>query len=111
MRAAILTSPGPVESRPITVGEVRCTPDLRTARVYVTPLGGAAADDVVAALRRATPYLRGQIGRAVHLKYVPDLLFERDDTFAYAERIDALLRQTGQPAESADSPETEDDGT
>lgn len=76
----------------VTVTEVRVSPDLRNATAFVTPLGGENLPETVAALRRATPFLRGQIARAVQLKYVPSLSFEPDITFDYATRIDTLLQ-------------------
>ncbi|HSK39033.1 MAG TPA: 30S ribosome-binding factor RbfA [Arenibaculum sp.] len=76
----------------VTVTEVRVTPDLRNATAFVTPLGGENVPETVAALRRATPFLRGQVARAVKLKYVPSLSFEPDTSFDYATRIDTLLQ-------------------
>lgn len=77
----------------ITVTEVRVSPDLKNATAYVTPLGGGAAADVVAALGRAVPYFRGQIARAVKLRAVPGLTFQADTSFDYAARISGLLQQ------------------
>ena len=76
----------------ITITEVRMSPDLRNATVFVTALGGAAGADLIAALNRARPYLRRAVARVVRLKYVPDLAFQPDRTFDQAGRIDALLR-------------------
>jgi ribosome-binding factor A len=76
----------------ITVTEVRMSPDLRQATAFVTPLGGADMERVVAALGRAAPFLRGQIGRELRLRYTPALAFEPDRTFEEAGRIDRLLR-------------------
>ncbi len=89
----------------ITVSEVRLSPDLRSAKAYVTPLGGANADTVLAALHRAVPFLRGRIGREVELKYVPALSFEFDRSFDQASRIDSLLRAT----HAAAKPRTDED--
>ena len=80
---------------PITVTEVRAGPDLKSATAYVMPLGGGEEPAVLAALRRATPYLRGQLAREVSLKFTPSLRFELDRSFAEAERIDGLLRDIG----------------
>lgn len=93
---------------PITVTEVRVSPDLKNATAYVTPLGGGAVEDVVAALRRAVPYFRGQIARAVKLRAVPGLAFEADTSFEYATKISGLLHQPevardlGSESETAD---------
>ena len=77
----------------ITVTEVRASPDLKNATAYVMPLGGEAADEIVEALGRAAPYLRGVIAREVELRHVPRLQFEVDRSFGQADHIDALLRQ------------------
>jgi len=78
---------------PITVSEVRCTPDLKMATAYVLPLGGQNGDEVVTALRRAAAFLRGQVSREVRLKYTPGLRFQIDESFDEASRIDNLLRR------------------
>jgi ribosome-binding factor A len=75
----------------ITVTEVMPSPDLRNATVYVTPLGGRDMASVVAALQRAKGYLRGQVAKSIEARTVPDLTFKADESFAVAERIDALL--------------------
>jgi ribosome-binding factor A len=83
----------------ITVSEVRPSPDLRHAKVYVMPLGGENAEALVAALRRAAPYLRAEVNRRVRLKYSPALDFELDSSFDQAHRIDELL--DGGPSDDA----------
>ncbi|MEW5704082.1 MAG: 30S ribosome-binding factor RbfA [Pseudomonadota bacterium] len=77
----------------ITVTEVRVTPDLRQAVVFVTPLGGAGMEPVIEALRRAAPYLRGQLSHHVRLRYMPTLIFEPDLSFAAVERVEGLLNR------------------
>src|SRR5690242_5384268 len=81
-----------IEGHLITVPEVRMSPDLRLATVYVMPLAGRDAEEVVAALERNKKYMRGEVAHAVNLKFAPDLRFHIDDRFAEAERIDKLLR-------------------
>ena len=76
----------------ISVSEVRVSPDLRHATAYVKPLGGGDEDAVIAALKRAARYLRGEVGRRLNTKYTPDLSFRIDESFDEAGRIDALLR-------------------
>jgi ribosome-binding factor A len=78
---------------PITVSEVRCTPDLKLATAYVLPLGGENTDDVIAALKRAGAFLRGQVAREVRLKYTPGLRFLPDESFDEGGKIDSLLRR------------------
>lgn len=77
---------------PITVTEVRASPDLKNATVYVMPLGGGEEAAVVEALRRAASFLRGRLARTVKLKFTPALQFEVDPSFAEAERIETILR-------------------
>jgi ribosome-binding factor A len=75
----------------LTVSEVRISPDLRHAEVFVTELGGELSSERLKALRRAAPLLRGEAGRRLRLKYAPDLAFRADRSFAEAARIEALL--------------------
>jgi ribosome-binding factor A len=75
----------------ITVTEVQISPDLRSATAFVMPLGGANAADIVAALRRSAPFLKGRLARAVQLRNVPNLSFALDSAFDRAERIAAVL--------------------
>ncbi len=75
----------------ITVVEVSLGPDLKTATAFVMPLGGGDAHSVVAALNRSKKFIRGQVGRQVFLKHMPDLRFELDKSFDYSDKIDALL--------------------
>ena len=79
----------------ITVSEVRISPDLRNATAYVVPLGGAHTEAILAGLRRAGPHLRGQLARAVRLKFAHSLTFKTDTSFDYADRIEALLHSHG----------------
>lgn len=76
----------------ITVPEVRMTPDLKLAKVYIMPLGGQKVQTVVAALNRNQKFIRGQVAPKLDLKYAPEFRFYEDETFDEANRIDALLR-------------------
>lgn len=76
----------------VTVTEVRVSPDLRNASAFVAPLGGERVPEVLAGLRRAAPFLRGAVGKALRLRHVPALRFEYDESFDQANRIDTLLR-------------------
>ena len=81
-----------IETHMITVPEVRMSPDLRLATIYVMPLGGRDAKDVLDALERNKRYMRGEIARRVNLKFAPEIRFRIDDRFDEAERIEKLLR-------------------
>jgi len=81
-----------LEGTVVTVPEVRMTPDLRVATVFVMPLGGVGADKVVAAFERNVRYLRGEIAHRVNLRYAPEFRFRLDRSFEEGEHVDALLR-------------------
>ncbi len=83
-----------LEGMVVTVPEVRMSPDLRLATVYVMPLGGKGGEAAVAAFDRNKRYLRGEIARRVELRYAPELRFRLDTSFAESERVDALLRSS-----------------
>lgn len=75
----------------VTISEVRVSPDLKNATAYASPLGGGDQGEVVSALNKVAPYLRKLLGGKIDLKYTPALTFRSDDTFAEAQKIDALL--------------------
>src|SRR5664280_814097 len=81
-----------IEGHLITVPEVRMAPDLRLATIYIMPLAGRDADEVLAAFERHKKFLRGAIAHRVNLKFAPDIRFRVDERFEEAERIDKLLR-------------------
>jgi ribosome-binding factor A len=96
-----------LEGHIITVPEVRMSPDLRLATIYVMPLGGRDTDTVIAALERNKKFLRGEIAHRVNLKFAPDLRFRVDERFDEAERIEKLLRT---PAVQRDlAPDSDDE--
>ena len=76
----------------ITVPEVRMSPDLRLATIYVMPLGGRDGKEVLDAFDHNKRYVRGEIARRVNLKFVPEIRFRIDERFDEAERIEKLLR-------------------
>jgi ribosome-binding factor A len=76
----------------ITVTEVRASPDLRNATIFVVPFGRGDAATMIAGLKRHQRFLRGELAKRVDLKYMPQLSFEIDDRFDKAERIDEILR-------------------
>ena len=81
-----------IEGHMITVPEVRMSPDLRLATIYIMPLGGRDEAAVLAALENNKRYMRGEIARRINLKFAPDIRFRIDERFDEAERIDKLLR-------------------
>ena len=78
----------------ITVTEVRCSPDLRNATIFVMPLGGINIAEVVEALNRNHKYIRGQLSKMVRMKYLPNLKFTSDHSFGEADHIEALLNSS-----------------
>ncbi|MGI9411697.1 MAG: 30S ribosome-binding factor RbfA [Hyphomicrobiaceae bacterium] len=78
-------------SQVVTIPEVRMSPDLKIATAFVMPLGGGDAAEVIAALNDNRKYIRGEVARAVALKFAPDVRFLADESFDEASRIDALL--------------------
>src|SRR6516162_5018962 len=95
-----------LEGHIITVPEVRMSPDLKLATIYVMPLGGRDTETVLAVLERNKKSLRGEIARRVNLKFAPDIRFRVDERFDEAERIEKLLRT---PAVQRDLEDKTDD--
>lgn len=78
----------------ITVSEVRPSPDMRHATVFVMPLGGKGdVKEIVGALNHAAPYLSHEVGRRIMMKFTPSLKFELDQVFEEAQHIETLLHQ------------------
>ena len=80
----------------VTITEVRMSPDLRHAHVFVEPLGGdklggGHAREVVAALNRHARFLRGRLGHGIDMKFTPELKFQHDESFDEAERMARLF--------------------
>lgn len=75
----------------VTITEVRMSPDLRHATVFVEPLGGVNAADVVAGLNRHSKFLRGRLGHAIDMKFTPELKFLHDESFEEATRMNRLF--------------------
>jgi len=75
----------------VTITEVRASPDLKNARVYVAPLAHGDKEVVAKALNRCASFLRGLLGREIEMKNTPELRFVADDSFDQASRIDDLL--------------------
>jgi ribosome-binding factor A len=80
-------------SHSVSVTEVRMSPDLRHATVFVKPLLGADEKDVLAALKRHVKYLRGEVAKRVNLKFSAQLKFLPDESFDEATHIDSILRR------------------
>ena len=79
-------------SHSVSVTEVRMSPDLRHATVFVKPLLGADEAEVLAALKRHVRFLKGEVARRVNTKYSANLKFVADESFDEGTRIDQILR-------------------
>jgi ribosome-binding factor A len=95
----------------VTITGVDTAPDLRAARVYYSVLGDAEQhESTAAALRRAKPRIRGAVGDRVRLKYLPDLLFEFDESIDRGFRMEELLRRLGEEGDGGFDPEPAEGG-
>ena len=83
-----------IETKEITVTEVRMSPDLKTARIYVLPLGGKNADEAVEKLKEFSFVIRKVLSKKVVMKFLPKIFFVKDESFDYAEKIENLIKQT-----------------
>ena len=81
-----------LEGVSVTVTQVKPSPDMRHATVFVEPLGGKNAKQIVAALNRHKAFLRGEMGHMIDLKFTPDLRFIEDESFAEAQKIEDILK-------------------
>lgn len=82
----------------VTITDVSVTGDLQQATIYVTVLDGNRAD-TLRALEQAKGFIRSEIGQRIRLRITPELIFEYDESAAYGNRIDDLLRQINKPSE------------
>ena len=82
-----------INSKLITVTEVRMTPDLKTARVYVIPLGGAEIKETVKILTEYSHLVRKALSKRLDIKFLPKLTFVEDNSFEYAEKIEKIIKQ------------------
>jgi ribosome-binding factor A len=83
-----------LETNTITVTEVKMSQDLKIAKAYVLPLGGKDTEKVIKQLREYSFLIRKVLSKKVIMKYLPKLLFDKDDSFEYAEKIENLIKQT-----------------
>jgi ribosome-binding factor A len=92
----------------ITLTRVKVSPDLQAARVYYTTLGDEQAQrETAKALKRASPFLRRQLGQRIRLRRVPELEFFYDESIAQGDRIEQILQELKAEAASRAS---DDDG-
>ncbi len=82
-----------LETKNITVTEVRMSPDLKNARAYVIPLGGKNTDKAVSILTEFSPLIRKALSKKVDMKFLPRVSFVSDKSFDYAEKIEKLIQE------------------
>tara|TARA_B100000427_G_scaffold252960_1_gene216344 strand:- start:183 stop:569 length:387 start_codon:yes stop_codon:yes gene_type:complete len=83
-----------IETSNITVTEVRMSPDLKTAKAFVLPLGGKNANEIIDILKEFSFIVRKTLSKKISMKFLPKLLFIKDESFEYAEKIENLIKKT-----------------
>ena len=82
-----------LETKNITVTEVRMSPDLKNARAYVIPLGGKDTEKAVNALTEFSYLIRKALSKKIDMKFLPKVSFIGDKSFDYAEKIEKLIQK------------------
>jgi ribosome-binding factor A len=85
-----------INTKLITVTEVRMTPDLKTARAYVIPLGGEEIKETVRILTEYSHLVRRALSKRLDMKFLPKLTFVEDNSFEYAEKIERIIKKIKQ---------------
>ncbi len=88
-----------IDLKLVTVTEVRMTPDLKTARVYVIPLGGVNTKETVRILTEYSHLVRRALSKRLDIKFLPKLTFVEDNSFEYAEKIEKLIKKNKENGE------------
>ena len=83
-----------IETSNITVTEVRMSPDLKTAKAFVLPLGGKNSQEIIEKLKEFSFIIRKVLSKKITMKFLPKILFVKDESFDYAEKIENLIKQT-----------------
>ena len=82
-----------LETNKITVTEVKMSQDLKIAKAFVLPLGGEKAEEVVNILKEFSFLIRKALSKKITIKFLPKILFAKDESFEYAEKIERLIKQ------------------
>ena len=83
-----------LETNSITVTEVKMSQDLKIAKVFVLPLGGKNAEETINILKEFSFLVRKVLSKKITMKFLPKILFTKDESFDYAEKIEKLIKQT-----------------
>ena len=82
-----------LETKNITVTEVRMSPDLKNARAYVIPLGGKDSERTISVLTEFSHQIRKALSKKIDMKFLPKVYFVSDKSFDYAEKIEKLIQK------------------
>ena len=83
-----------LETNNITVTEVKMSQDLKIAKAFVLPLGGKNAEEIIEKLKKNSFLIRKTLSKKIIMKFLPKILFAKDESFDYAEKIENLIKQT-----------------
>ena len=83
-----------LETNTITVTEVKMSQDLKIAKAFVLPLGGKDAEETIKILKEFSFLVRKALSKKITMKFLPKILFAKDESFEYAEKIENLIKQT-----------------
>ena len=83
-----------INTKEITVTEVRMITDLKTAKAFVLPLGGKNSQEIIEKLKEFSFIIRKVLSKKITMKFLPKILFVKDESFDYAEKIENLIKQT-----------------
>ena len=83
-----------LSTKEITVTEVRMSQDLKSAKIFVMPLGGKNSEEIIEKLKISSVMIRKVLSKKIIVKFLPKLFFVKDDSFDYAEKIENLIKQT-----------------
>ena len=81
-----------LSTKEITVTEVRMSTDLKTAKIFVMPLGGKNAEEIIEKLKEFSFVIRKVLSKKIVMKFLPELYFVKDNSFDYAEKIENLIK-------------------
>ena len=82
-----------LETNSITVTEVKMSQDLKVAKAFVLPLGGKDAEEKIEILRQFSFLIRKVLSKKINMKFLPKIIFAKDESFDYAEKIEKLIKQ------------------
>ena len=83
-----------LETNSITVTEVKMSQDLKVAKAFVLPLGGKDAEKKIEILKKFSFLIRKVLSKKITMKFLPKIIFAKDESFEYAEKIENLIKQT-----------------